>query len=99
MLLKYFHDSPVRAFGFVYKAWKKVRHQLYWPKLRDDVFHYVRQCDLCQRAKLAQDTKVGLHMATPASSPQGRVFIDFIGPLVRTKRGNRAILVVMDSFS
>jgi len=66
--------------------------------LRDDVFHYVRQCDLCQRAKPARDTKVGLHTATPASYPLERVFIDFMGPLIRTKRGNQAILV-MDSFS
>ena len=26
-------------------------------------------------------------------------FLDFVGPLTRTKRGNTAILVVMDSFS
>jgi len=28
-----------------------------------------------------------------------RLFSDFVGPLVRTKRGNIAILVVVDSFS
>jgi hypothetical protein len=28
-----------------------------------------------------------------------RLFIDFVGPLVRTKRGNTAILVVLDAFS
>jgi len=82
-----------------FKTWKKIGRQFYWPKLRDGVFQYVRQCDLCQRAKPAQDTKMGLHQATPASYPLERVFIDFIGPLVRTKRGNQAILVVLDSFS
>jgi hypothetical protein len=53
---------------------------------------------ICQRAKPAQDTKVGLHTATPASYPLERVFIDFMGPLIRTKRGNQSIVVVMDSF-
>jgi hypothetical protein len=38
-------------------------------------------------------------MATPASYPLERVFIDFMGLLVHTKRENQAILVVMDSFS
>jgi len=66
MLLKYF-DSPMSGHLGLFKTWKKVGHQFYWPKLRDDVFHYVCQCDVCQRAKLAQDTKVGLHTATPAS--------------------------------
>jgi hypothetical protein len=99
MLLKYFHNSPMSGHLGLFKTWKKVGRQFYWPKLRDDVFRYVRQCDLCQHAKPAQNTKVGLHAATPASYPLERVFIDFMGPLVRTKRGNQAILVVMDSFS
>jgi len=50
-----------------FKTWKNVGRQFYWPKLRNGVFHYVRQCDLCQRAKPAQDTKVVLHTAKPAS--------------------------------
>ena len=68
---------------------------VFWPQLKDEVFKYVTQCDLCQRA---QNMKVRLHSATPASCPLERVFIDFMGPLVRTKKGNQAILVVMDSF-
>jgi len=52
----------------------------------------------CQRAKPAQDTRVGLHAAKPASEPMDRLFADFVGPLTRTKRGNIAILVV-ESFS
>jgi len=71
---------------------------VFLPELKDEVFKYVEQCDLCQRAKPAQNMKVGLHSATPASYPLERVFIDFMGPLVRTKKGNQAILVVMDSF-
>ena len=62
-------------------------------------FQYVKQCDLCQRAKPAQKMKVGLHSATPASCPLERIFIDFMGPLVRTKKGKQAILVAMEIFS
>jgi hypothetical protein len=83
-----------------FKTLKKVGRQFYWLKLRDDIFHYVFQCDLCQQAKAAQDSRVGLHTVTPASYPLERVFIDFMGPLVHTRRGNQAIfLVVMDSIS
>jgi len=73
-----------------FKPWKKIGRQFYWPKLRD-VFHYVRQCDLCQRAKPAQDTKLGRNTATPASYPLERVFIDLMGPLLHAKRANQAI--------
>jgi hypothetical protein len=99
MLLKYFHDCPMSRHLGAFKTWKEVGRQFFWPKLRDDVFKYVRQCDLCQHAKLARDARVGLHAATPASYPLERVFLDFMGPLVRTKRGNQAIFVVKDGFS
>lgn len=61
----------------------------------------MRTCagDLCQRAKPAQDTHVGLHSATPSTQPMERMFVDFMGLLVRTRRGNIAILVIFDAFS
>ena len=42
--------------------------------------------------------RVGLHAASPVSQPMDRLF-EFVGPFVRTKRGNVTILVVVDSFS
>jgi hypothetical protein len=59
----------------------------------------VHKCDLCQRAKPAQDTQVGLHAANPSSQPLERLFVDIVGPLTCTKRGNLAILVEVDVFS
>jgi hypothetical protein len=58
------------------KTWKKVGSKFYWPKLIDDVSHYVRKCYLCQHAKPAQDTK----FTTDTSVlPLERFFIDFLG--------------------
>jgi hypothetical protein len=56
-------------------------------------------CELCQRANPAQDTRVGLHSADPSTRPMERLFVHFVGPLVRTKRGKSAILVILDGFS
>ena len=67
--------------------------------MRKEIIEYVRKCDLCQRAKPAKNRRVGLHAADPVSQPMERLFIDFVGPLTRTKRGNVAILVTVDSFS
>jgi hypothetical protein len=60
---------------------------------------YVRKCDLRQSAKPAQDTRVDLHAANPSSQPMEKLFVDFVGPLTHTKRGNLSILVVVDGFS
>ena len=82
-----------------FKTWKKLGRQFFWPQLKNEVFQYVKPCDLCQRAKPAQNMRVGLHSTSPASCLLQRMFIDFVEPLVRTKKGNQAILVVKDSFS
>jgi hypothetical protein len=81
-----------------FKTFKKIARTFYWPNMRE-IFGYVRQCDLCQRAKPAQDTHVGLHSSSPVAEPMQRLFVDFFGPLTRSKRGNIAILVVVDGFS
>ena len=41
----------------------------------------------------------GLHSAEPSAQPLDRLFNDFVDPLVRTKMGNIAILVLVDPFS
>ena len=67
--------------------------------MRAEIFQHVRQCELCQRAKPAQDARVGWHVAQPSTRPMEKLFLDFVGPLTRTRRGNCAILVILDGFS
>jgi len=99
MLLKYHHDAVLSGHLGAWKTYHRIASNFWWPKMRSEVFDYVRKCELCQRAKPAQNTRVGLHSASPASQPMEQLFVDFVGPLVRSKRGNIAILVVVDSFS
>ena len=44
------------------------------------------------------NNRVGLHAAEHSAKPLEKLFVDFVGPLTRTKRGNSAILVVLDIF-
>ena len=96
MLLKYFHDSALAGHLGAFKTYRKIANNFWWPKMRTEIFQYVR--DLCQRAKPAQNTQLGLHAAQPPSQPM-EVFMDFVGTLTRTKRGHSAILVMLDGFS
>ena len=50
------------------------------------------------RETRAEHTSRFTFSPTP-SYPLEKLFIDFVGPLVRSKRGNIAILVVVDGFS
>jgi hypothetical protein len=53
----------------------------------------------CQRVKPATNTQVGLHFAEVCSAPMERVYVDFMGPITRSKQGNVAILAVIGGFS
>ena len=97
MLLKYFNDSVLS--GHLGALFQKMAGNSYWPKMRAEIFDLLHPCDLCQRAKPAQITLVGLHSASPVSEPKERLFIHFMGLLTRSKRGTTAILVVLDAFS
>jgi transposase InsO family protein len=99
LLFKYFHDAVLSGHLGARKTLQRIATNFWWPRMRAEIFAYVRKCELCQRAKPAQNTRVGLHSADPSSRPMERLFIDFVGPLVRTKRGNMAILVILDGFS
>jgi transposase InsO family protein len=99
MLLHYFHDSMISGHLGAYKTFRRIAANFWWPRMRIEVFAYVRKCDVCQRAKPAQGTAVGLHSASPVERPLERVFIDFVGPLPRTRQGHVGILVVLDGFS
>jgi hypothetical protein len=92
MLFHYFHDTAI----FVHLGGRKTFRKIAAKNASGD-FKYVRKCDLCHWAKPAQTTAVVFHSNTPPSRPVGRIFMDFVGPLTRTKRWNIAILV--DAFS
>jgi hypothetical protein len=99
MLLEYFHDSALSAHLGVAKTHHRVSKIIYWPYIRPDVAKYVRQCDVCQRAKSAQNMQVGLHNSQIVTMPMERIFIGFVGPIVRSRQGNLALLVVLNGFS
>jgi len=99
MLLQYFHDGGLAGHLGARKTFSKIVSNIWWPSMRKDVFDYVRKCELCLRAKPEQNMCVGLHSSEPCSEPMEKLFVEFVGPLVRSKRGNIAILVVVDAFS
>jgi hypothetical protein len=99
MVYEYFHRSQLSAHLGVTKTLNRIAKVFYYPNMRRDVAALFRSCQDCQRAKPAQNTRVGLHSGKVVTRPMERVFIDFVGPIVRSRKGNVAILVVLDGFS
>ena len=94
--LKNCHDALPSGHPGQKGTFELLSREFYWPKMRDDVARYVRNCEVCQRIKSARHSPYG-HLK-PLQIPQARwtsVSMDFITglPLANTFD---MILVVVD---
>ncbi|XP_069993662.1 uncharacterized protein [Penaeus vannamei] len=90
------HDLGGGHLG-IKKTLDKVLRYFYWPGVTSDVTRYCRTCDICQRVgKPNQVIPPAPLKPIPAfEEPFSRVIIDCVGPLPRTKSGNRFLLTLM----
>ena len=94
------HDGPVAAHLGAAKTLSGLRKIGFWPGCTKDVDLYVRSCQVCQ-SKQRRPRPVDRALLRPVvpGYPWQRFQIDFMGPLPRTRRGNKYVLVVVDPFT
>ena len=88
------HNHETGAHFGVDAMYNKIAERYYWKGMYKDIKKYVRYCDACQRR--GQKGGKGNLYPIKVGEPFERIGIDFVGPLERTKKGNRYILVVTD---
>jgi hypothetical protein len=99
-ILRQCHDDPTSGHPGILKTFYRVSQKFYWPKMKYDIARYVRKCSVCLRCKPDQNKPAGLMQPHQvASKPFEIVTCDLIGPLPRSNRGYKFILVIVDSFS
>ncbi|KAG5862597.1 hypothetical protein JTB14_017174 [Gonioctena quinquepunctata] len=94
------HDDPQAGHPGVFKTFKRVSEHFYWPKMKADISSHVKRCKVCCENKPEQRKPAGL--LTPhrvVDRPFQLVCCDLIGPLPRSNRGFKFILVIVDNFS
>ena len=64
--------------------------------MREDVEWWCRSCSVCAGKNRPRTHEANMHPITDPSRPFEKVGIDFLGPLPKTKNGNRYILVLSD---
>ncbi|KAL0901404.1 hypothetical protein ABMA27_006676 [Loxostege sticticalis] len=90
------HDAPTAGHFGVERTLQRIRTRYFWPGMRDYVAEYIKQCTACQRYKADNRKPAGL-LQTPASTRRFEVVsVDLFGPLPRTAKGNRWILIIED---
>jgi hypothetical protein len=88
------HNDPTSGHFAVEAMYNKIKTRYYWPQFYEDIRKYVESCDSCQRR--GRPKKNNLLHPIPVHSPFYQVGIDIVGPLKRTARNKKYIVVAMD---
>lgn len=94
------HDSALSGHLGIFKTLRRVQEHFFWPGMVSDTSKYVSRCQVCLAQKPQQKKPAGM-MGTgwKVSRPWEVVSVDIVGPLPRSKKGFRYILVASDYFS
>ena len=74
----------------------RVLNRFYWPTLFRDVAGYCRSCPECQKCTRRRVPRAPMIPIPSVTVPFERIAMDLIGPLPRSRSGNRYVLVVCD---
>ena len=90
------HSVPMSGYLGKNKTAERLRRRFYWPTLFKDVAEYCRACEECQKCSSRRDPKAPLVPLPVMEEPFQRIAMDIVGPLPRSRLGNKYILVVCD---
>lgn len=94
------HDQPSSAHCGTAKCLDQIRRRFYWPSMVIDVRDYVSKCEVCRTTKYpTHSLKPPMGARVVSERPFQRLYLDFIGPFPRTKKGNVGIFIILDHFS
>lgn len=98
-VLRETHDADTAGhFGFK-KTARRLSEGYYWPGWRRELRKYIRSCPICQRYKVEQAKPAGIMHFRPPGGPWHTVSADLLGPLPRSKKGNKYVIAFQDEFS
>lgn len=91
------HDTPIGGHKGVTKTLDRIRYNYQWPKLRDDVQRYIKQCRECQLKKLVRlKTRQPMVLTDTPGTAFEKISMDIMGPLPMSQNGFSHILTVQD---
>ena len=94
-----YHCGPGGGHFAFEKKNEKLKFRLYWPDMKRDIEIYCAKCQRCAARKAPSSTAKAKLMSMGAGFPFERIAMDIVGPLPKTERGNRYLLVVVDYYT
>ena len=90
------HKIPFAGHMGQRKTAKRVLQRFYWPTVFKDVADVCRTCAECQKTAPGRKLRAPLVPLPIIEEPFQRIAMDIVGPLPRSRAGNKYILVVCD---
>lgn len=91
------HSVPWAGHLGQQKTLSRIASRFYWPRLYTDVADFCKSCPECQLVRPAKKSDRAPLVSLPIIDiPFSRIAMDIVGPLERSRSGNRYILVVAD---
>jgi len=90
------HAPPQAGDGGTAKTTELISRRYYWPKIREDIKRFIKNCDTCQRTKVIRHAPYGLLQSNEAPDRLWKsIAMDVITDLPKSE-GSDTILVVID---
>ena len=95
-ILRIAHTLPTAGHLGQKKTAERILKRFYWPTLYKDVADFCRSCDKCQKSTHRKVPKAPMIPVPAVEEPFARIAMDIVGPLPRSRAGNRYVLVLCD---
>ena len=90
------HSHQLGAHLGVDKTYERIVARFYWPGVRRAVAEFCQACDVCQKTAPRPVQRNPLIPLPIIDVPFSRIAMDIVGPLPKSSRGHRYILVILD---
>ncbi|XP_041369566.1 uncharacterized protein LOC121383545 [Gigantopelta aegis] len=96
-ILELAHDRPLAGHLSVEKTKQRIMARFYWPGVLKEVAGHCKTCDVCQKFAKKKPGEIAPMRTVPkVTEPFRKISMDIVGPLARTKKGNKFILTIVD---
>ena len=95
-VLKLAHEIPIAGHLGSEKTRQRLLRRFYWPGVFNEVEEFCRSSPTCQKTSQLRVRRAPLILLPIISEPFSWIAMDIVGPLPRSRSGNRYVLVICD---
>ena len=90
------HTHQLGAHLGIQKTYERITDRFYWPGIKRAVEAFCKSCDACQKTAPKTAHRNPLIPLPIIETPFSRIAMDIVGPLPKSARGHKYILVIVD---